>query len=132
MDWQGAFLATGIVHKDPRAAVNARITLDHFTDERYQRIFGYLLRHWKEYGTSPDLSVVTTAFPTYAWEDHPQPLDYFIHELLQRRKRSLIYEGLKEAAALIQSADNPDATDEVEFLLHETLIKARLEANRTY
>ena len=132
MDVQGAFLAKVILHQDLRRAVNARIIEDHFTDDHYRRIYGYLLKHWKEYGTSPDLSVVERAFPSTSWEDHPQPLDYFINALMQRRKNSVLVAGLTEASKYYTDKDNPDATDQMEALLVETLLKARLEANRTY
>ena len=111
MDVQGAFLAKVILHQDLRQAVNARITEDHFTDDRYKRVYGYLLKHWKEYGTSPDISVVQRAFPSMEWDDHPQPLDYFVNALLQRRKSSILVDGLNEAAKYIHDTDNPDATD---------------------
>jgi len=132
MDVQGAFLAKVILHQDLRAAVNARIGEQHFTDDRYQRVYGYLLQHWKEYGTSPDLSVVQRAFPSMQWADHPQPLDYFINALMQRRKNAVLVEALNGAAAFIHDTDNPDATDQMEALLQTALLSARLEANRTY
>jgi replicative DNA helicase len=132
MDVQGAFLAKVILHQDLRHAVNARITEDHFTDDRYRRIYGFLLKHWKEYSTSPDLTVVQRAFPSMQWEDHPQPLDYFINALMQRRKFSILVDGLNEAAKYYRDTDNPDATDLMEAMLQQTLHRAHLEANRTY
>ena len=124
MDVQGAFLAKVILHQDLRAAVNARIGEQHFTDDRYQRVYGYLLQHWKEYGISPDLSVVQRAFPSMTWDDHPQPLDYFINALMQRRKNSMLVDGLNEAAVFVHDTDNPDATDQMEAMLKTTLLAA--------
>ena len=132
MDVQGAFLAKVILHQDLRQAVNARIGEQHFTDNQYKRVFGYLLRHWKEYGTSPDLSVVQQAFPSMTWEDHPQPTEYFIKELLKRRKGAVLIEGLNAASAFVHDPDNPDAIDEMEAVLKATLVSAAVEGNRTY
>jgi replicative DNA helicase len=132
MDVQGAFLAKVILHQDLRRAINARITEVHFNDERYKRVYAYLLKHWKEYGTSPDLPVVQRAFPTMHWEDDTQPLDYYIHALLQRRKSSILVAGLNDAAGFMDDKDNPDAIDEMEATLQEALLKAHLEVNRTY
>jgi replicative DNA helicase len=132
MDVQGAFLGKVILHQDLRRAVNARITEAHFTDEKYQRVYGYLLKHWKDYSTSPDLSVVQRAFPSMTWEDDPQPLDYFTAELKRRRKNSILTDGLNEMALLVKAKDNPDATDTMEALLADTLLRARLETNRTF
>lgn len=132
MDVQGAFLGKVILHQDLRRAVNARITEDHFTDERYKRVYGYLLKHWKTYGISPDKEVVRRAFPTQRWADDSQPLEYFIHALLERRKSAIIVEGLNAAVELLHSADNPDAVEQMELQLQETLTRAHLEVNRTY
>lgn len=132
MDVQGAFLAKVILHQDLRAAVNARIGEQHFTDDRYRRVYSYLLQHWKDYGVSPDLSVVQRAFPSMAWDDHPQPLDYFIKELMKRRKGSLLVDGLNEAAAFVHAKDDPDAIEQMEEILKATLLAAAVEGNRTY
>jgi replicative DNA helicase len=131
MDVQGAFLAKVILHQDLRRAVNARIGEQHFTDDRYKRVYGYLLQHWKDYGVSPDLSVVELAFPSMTWDDHPQPLEYFTNALLQRRKFSILSDGLNEAAAFFHS-DDPDATDQMEAMLKKTIIDAAVEGHRTY
>jgi replicative DNA helicase len=132
LDVQGAFLAKVILHQDLRRAVNARISEAHFTDDQYKRVFGYLLKHWKKYGTSPDLSVVQRAFPSMSWDDHPQPIDYFITALMDRRRNAVLIEGLNEAAAFVHDTDNPDATDQMEAMLKQTLLKAALESARTY
>src|SRR6188474_810201 len=97
-----------------RRAVNARIGEQHFTDDQYKRVFGYLIKHWKDFGTSADLAVVQRAFPSMTWDDDPQPLDYFIHALMQRRKNSILTDGLNEAAKFMHDKDNPDATDQME------------------
>jgi replicative DNA helicase len=132
VDVQGAFLAKVILHQDLRAAVNARIGEQHFTDDRYQRVYGYLLQHWKDYGVSPDLTVVQRAFPSMQWDDHTQPLEYFTNALLQRRKGALLVEGLNEAAKFVHATDDPDAIDQMEAILKATIIAAAVEANRTY
>ena len=111
--------------------MNSRITEVHFTDERYRRIYSYLLKHWKEYGTSPDLAVVQRAFPTMQWDDDTQPLDYYIYALLQRRKSSILVAALNDAAEHMHAAD-PDSVDEMEATLQQALTQARLEVNRTY
>jgi replicative DNA helicase len=132
VDVQGAFLAKVILHQDMRKAINARISDAHFTDDQYKRVFGYLLKHWKEYGTSADLAVVQRAFPSMVWDDDPQPLEYFIHALMQRRKSAILVDGLNEASLFLHDKDNPDAIDSMEALLQQALLKARLEANRTF
>jgi len=132
MDVQGAFLGKVILHQDLRRAVNARIGEQHFTDDKYQRVYGYLLKHWKEFGTSPDAAVVNRAFPSMSWEDDPQPLEYFIKELMRRRKNSVLVDGLNSAVKFMHATDDPDATDQMELMLKAALVAAAVEGNRTF
>lgn len=127
MDAQLALLSKAILHKDLRRVVNSRITLDFFTDDRYRRVFDYLLTHWRKYGIPPDEHVVLGAFPTLELADDPQPTEYFIDQLRQRRKRQITVAGLQEAAGLVGVKDDPDHIDKILVLVHDMLIQARLE-----
>jgi hypothetical protein len=131
VDVQGAFLAKVIIHQDMRQAVNARIGEQHFTDDTYKQVYRYMLKHWSEYGTSPDLDVMSLAFPSQTWEDNPQPLEYFINGLLQRRKFSILTDGLNQAAKYFDDKDNPDAIDLMEAMLKQTITAAAVEGRRT-
>lgn len=130
MDVQHALLSKAILHSDFTTLVNARVTSLYFTDERWQRVFNYITHHWQEYRVVPDESVMHTAFPTITWEDHAQPIEYFIDQLKRRRKKAILTEGLSAAANFFQS-DDPDAVDEIENTLRATLINAHLETATT-
>jgi replicative DNA helicase len=131
MDVQHALLSKIVLHQEMRSAVESRITVECFNDPRYQRVYGYMLKHWTEYGTSPGEDVMTTAFPAMPWEDHVEPTLFFINAVLRRRKHSILLEGLTKAANYLDSTD-PDAVDDIERLLSEALVTARLETNRSF
>lgn len=130
MDVQHALLSKVILHRDFTTLVNARVTVKYFTDERYQRVFNYITKHWQEYRVVPDEAVMLTAFPTMEWVDDPQPIEYFIDQLKRRRKKAILTEGLSAAANFFQS-DDPDAVDEMERTLQTALINAHLETATT-
>jgi len=131
MDIQHALLSKIILGGELRLAVNGRITTEFFTDDRYARIYSYLLDHWQQYGTAPDEAVVLAAFPTQEWEVHPQPIEYFIDRLRERRRRSILTEGLNEAATHFQSAD-PDSTELIAESMRNALTRAYLETSQSF
>jgi len=126
MDVQLALLSKVVLDGELTAVVNARITGDFFTDDRYRRVYEYMTKHWQDYGVAPDASVMLAAFPAMEWLEHPQPIEYFIDALRERRKKSILTEGLNQAAQHLQSQD-PDSVDQMERAMQDSLIQARLE-----
>jgi hypothetical protein len=128
MDVQLALLSKVVIYAELRPVVDARITLDFFTDDHYKRIYSYMLEHWRTYNVCPDAAVMKMAFPNAKWTDDPQPIEFFIDQLRKRRKHSILLEGLNEAAGFFQSTD-PDAVDGMEDAIASALLQARLETS---
>lgn len=131
MDVQLALLSKIVLHDELTAVVNARITTEFFTDDRYRRIYEYLTKHWADYGVAPDASVMLQAFPNMEWEDHDQPIEYFIDRLRERREKSILTEGLNQAAQHLRS-DEPDSVSNMRVAMQEALIQAHLETATSY
>lgn len=131
MDVQHALLSKIVLNGELTAVVNARITGEFFTDDRYKRIFGYMTKHWQDYGVVPDAAVMLTAYPTMQWDDNPQPIEYLIDALRERREKSILTEGLALAAQHMQSSE-PDAVQEMRQAMQDSLIKAHLETATSY
>lgn len=127
MDHQLGLLSKIIHDGEMVTAVNSRVTLEFFTDDRYHRVYEYLQDHWRKYGTSADLAVVNNAFPSYEWPVVSQSIDYFIDSLRQRRKEVILTDALSSAALLLTLKNEPDRLDQLEASLREGLIKVRLE-----
>lgn len=132
MDHQLGLLSKIIHDGEMVRAVNARVTLEFFTDDKYHRVYEYLLDHWRKYGTSADLAVVNNAFPSYEWPVFKNSIDYFVHSLRQRRKEVILMDALSTAAQFLNERDNPDSLDNLEGVLRDGLIKVRLETAPTY
>ena len=130
-DLQQALLSKIIRDGELATVVNAKVTADFFTDDQWNRIYIYLLKHWRRYGTSPTLETVHHDFPSVNWPEVEQDIDYYIDGLRQRRKRAILTEGLNEAAAYFHVEDDPDALDQLEFGLRQTLAKVVLETTAT-
>ena len=129
MDVQYGALARAVLDESMVILVRERITAEFFPDEKYQRIYQYLLTHWNKYGVAPDLSVASRGFPSQRWDDPGQTLPYFIEELRRRRKSVLLLDTLNDAASVIQDPDNPEATDIVIGLLQGALHQVRYETS---
>ena len=126
-DVQLLLLSKAILHQDLRLVVNSRITPDFFNDDRYRQVFEYLLKHWSQYGTAPDEEVVKRAYPTFEPVDDPQPTEYFIDQLRERRKHALAVEGLDAASRLLIAKETPGTADAMLQAMHEAVVQARLE-----
>lgn len=131
MDIQHALLSKVIIGADLREMVEARITEEFFPDEKYRLVFRFLLEHWKNYGTAPDEAVVARTFPTYTWTNDPQPLSYFIDQIRLRREDTLYSEALNKVATVITDREEPKRVEKVRQILHDALVKARLEVSGT-
>jgi len=105
--------------------VNAKVTPEWFSDERYQRIYAYCLKHWRMHGVAPDEAVIKRSYPSYPWAPYSQPIGYYIDELRKRRRRSLIISGVNDVAGFMQSED-PDATEQMFMAVFDDLRKRRI------
>jgi replicative DNA helicase len=131
VDIQHALLSKVVLDGDIVTPIKARITDDFFTDDRYRRVWQYLIDYWGKYGDAPNAAAMKIAFPSYSWKPEPQPIEYFIDLLQQRRKRAIFTDALSQAAGLLQANDEPDAVDQMEVVLREALWQARLETAPT-
>ena len=124
-DWQHAFLSKVILEEEIKEAVNAGITSSFFRDERYQRVYEFMLEHWSQHGTAPDKEVLHQAFPAMTWKAQTQALSYLIERMRQDRKLVVV------SQALVASVDfmHEEKPDEIMDLLAQALMTARLETS---
>src|SRR5262252_5095855 len=74
--------------------VDARITASFFLDEENLRIFEWMQTHWNRYGASPRYEAFNHEFPNIPMLKTPEPLEYYISELRDQRRYSLVNEAL--------------------------------------
>lgn len=126
MDVERAFLGRvvtdGLIHQ----AVKARITVEFFKDPQWRRVYEFLLDHWRKYSQSADLVVVAANFPTYTWDPGHYSFNFLVDSLRDRRARTIMLDGLNQAAALVASADLAD-TEKMLDILRNTVMQATVE-----
>ena len=132
MDIQQALLSKIIHDQSIALAVNARVSVEFFTDDKWRRVYERCLEHWRRFGTPPDFDTIHSAFPSYDFPVFSQSIDYFIDELRQRRKKVILISALNEAAGYTGIQDDPKALDTMEQLLRDALHQVRLETAPTF
>lgn len=126
------FLLSKIIHEQAIATVvSAKITPEFFTDDRYRRVYEFLIDHWRRYSQPADIEVMADKFPSYEWPVSPLPLSFFIDGLRQRRKRSICTDTLTQAITLLNATDEPEALDEMIYCLKAGLIQVATETTST-
>lgn len=125
MNWQKAFLSKVILDEEIKEAVNAGITDKFFRDEQYARVYQFMLAHWAQHGTAPDVDVVRQSYPTLQWEPQKQALSYLIERMRADRKLVLLTQGLNDAASHLQTEDSDRMSD----VLSAALLQSKLETS---
>lgn len=124
------FLLSKIIHEQAIAtAVSAKILPAFFTDDRYRRVYEYLIEHWRKYGQPADIEVMRDKFPSYDWPVSPLPLSFFIDGIRHRRKRSIGTDMLTEAITLLNATDDPGSLDEMFNVIKQGLVQVATETN---
>lgn len=131
MDFQHGALSKAIKEGDLRNLIDSRITIDFFPDEKWRRVYEFLLSHWANYGVAPDEAIVRNSFPNEVWEVHEQPTQFFIDNLRLRRESVLQSATLAEVAQLLADEDEPEKVVKVRQLLQAHLVQAQLETSGT-
>lgn len=128
MDEQLGALSKCIVGGELRQFVDARITAEFFPDEKYKKVYIWLLQHWRQYGTPPTPDVAARAFPSYRWVDQdPQPVQYYIDQLRRRREYFIFMEALQQAATVAADDEEPEKPTLLRRILHDALVRSKTE-----
>jgi replicative DNA helicase len=125
VNWQKAFLSKVILEEEIKEAVNAGITDKFFRDEQYARVYQFMLNHWAQHGTAPDVDVVRQAYPTLQWDPQKQALSYLIEQMRRDRKLVLLTQGLNDAAEHMETED----ADQMLDVLSSALLQSKLETS---
>jgi replicative DNA helicase len=129
MDVQRHLLSKLIHDQAISVAVAGKITPEFFTDDRYRRVYEYLVEHWRTYGQPADIEVMRDKFPSHEWPTSPMPLAFFLDGLRQRRKRALGTEMLTQAITLLNATDEPSSLDSMFDVIKHGLQQVASETN---
>jgi replicative DNA helicase len=81
MDLEHYFVSAVIGSRDIQQVLDARITPDYLMDDDHRRVFEFVMKHFKQYGETPLISIVRRNFPTYSVIKVDHQLSYYCDEV---------------------------------------------------
>jgi KaiC/GvpD/RAD55 family RecA-like ATPase len=131
MDVEGGLLASVVADEaNLMLAMEHRVSPEYFDDDQHRKVWDYIANHFKVHGTAPDRAVVALAYPSYQWEAPTQPTGYYIEVLADRRARSVIYQGIQDAAGVFNE-EGPSVTTDMRSTLMGALEQSSIETQGT-
>lgn len=115
MSLSRGFITTLVDENKINEALRSGITTD-FLDDEAAGIYGYIQRHYSEYRSVPSRDAVLRAFPAWEFGRYKEPHEYFIEQLKESFRRSIIDDKLAEIA----EASEKD-TKKAESMLRDVL-----------
>lgn len=93
--------------------------------EKYGEVFNYVKQHFIDYGVAPEASILEDKF-NFSHVETEQPIEFFVHELKQRKKQSLYKTGLAKVIPLLSNGNIDEAEKKLQRLIIDTrkLIKS--------
>lgn len=129
-DIQHGALSKMIAEGDLRTFIDARITVDFFPDEKWRKVYRFLLDHWRKYLAPASIDEVLRSYPTYTWvENDPQPSQYYVDALRERREYAIYVDAIQRASSAVLDDEEPDKNTIIRRLLHEAIVQANTEVS---
>lgn len=69
-----------------------------FLDEDVAPVFSYIKRYFQQYKSLPSRDAVLNSFPQFEFTNYSEPLEYFINEIKDSYRRSVLESRLQRAA----------------------------------
>jgi len=91
-------------------------------------VWDYLAAHYRKHGTAPTRDVVAQAYPSHTFEPADQAVGYYIDVLAERLRKSLIYQGIQDAANQFDD-EGPAVTTAMRTTLISALEQASIQTH---
>lgn len=122
MDRQLSALSKMIVEGELHAFIDAGITPEHFHDDKYRRVYEWVLGHLDRYGSVPDEDAVKRAYPVQKWvHDDPQPTQYYVDQLLTAHRHRVLWQALRDIQEAVVDADEAEQLEASVGIMQRTL-----------
>ena len=129
MDVEGGLISSVLSDEEALTlALQRRVTIEWFTDDQHRNVWEYIADHFNKYGTAPDQDIVAGAYPSYGFEPVGQPTAFYLDTLADRRHKSLLYQGMQDAAAAFDE-EGPQVTRLMRTTLLGALEQASIETH---
>lgn len=125
LDIERGLISSIIVSGTIQPALDARVTAEFFGAEEHQRAWRYISEHYASYGKVPSVKALKRELPNYTVVRPAEPLDYYLNEVRDQRKHSLITVGMLSAADSMKA----DEVDKAIASLQTSIQQAALEVS---
>lgn len=130
MDTQNACLSKIVQEGELLPFIESKITDDFFPDETHLKVWKLITEHYKSYGKPPSEESVHAAYPTYVFNDYPEPLTYYLNQLKQDRKKVILTASVQEYIQRVKDDEGPDIGDDLEHILRQGMARAAHEISQ--
>jgi replicative DNA helicase len=130
MDVEGALIASVLGHDENLLlAMQRRVNAEWFTDDTHRNVWDYIRDFFNKYdGSAPSADVIAGAYPSYKLEPVEFPATYYLDTMADRRHKSLLYQGMQDAAAAFDE-EGPQVTGLMRTTLLGALEQASIETH---
>jgi replicative DNA helicase len=128
MDYSNGLISCILNGGDMGDAIERGVTAQFFTEERDQRVFGSMLRHYQQHGTSPTPDVIAKSYPSYEIGVYPHPLGYYIDALASRRRQAIVINAAQEVVEALNTEGDDPGQDAVE-VMEKAILQAHFETS---
>jgi replicative DNA helicase len=130
MDVQNACLTKIVQDGNLLPFIESKITAEFFTDDKHAQVWKLVLEHYKSHGKPPSEEAVHKAYPTYVFEDCPEPISYYLNQLKQDRKKVILIRYAQEFLDRVQEEEGPNIGDDLELILRQGMSQAAHEISQ--
>lgn len=123
MDAEWSLLCKVIEDGDIRPVLDAHIKANYFADPDSARVFNWMVDHWNEFTVSPSEEALHHAFPAYTLVPTPEPMAYYVNEIRNRHRYSLVTDGLDKAQEPLKAGDTLTAIKVLTTALEQSHIE---------
>lgn len=111
LDYERALLSKVIRDQTFHELEPLGIGLDHFLDAEHVEKYQLLREHYAEHGSSMGMQAFKANYPTYKLLPAEEPLSWYVEQLHDRRRYSVLEAMVAEAADALQDGDTTAAVD---------------------
>lgn len=130
MDIQNACLSKIVQDEALLPFIEAKITREFFPDPRHAQVWDMVLEHYKDHGKPPSEDAVHNAYPTYQFSSYPEPVEYYLNQLRQGRKKVILINAVQQYAERLTEDEGPSIGDDLELILRRGLANAAHEISQ--
>lgn len=127
MDVQNACLSKIVLEGELLPFIEAKISGDFFPDERHNQVWKLVLDHYRDNGKPPSVEAVHKAYPTYDILEYPEPVTYYLNQLKQDRKKTILTASVQEYIQRVKEEEGPRIGDDLEMILRQGMTRAAHE-----